>query len=126
MAQTEILKQDIGGCCIIYRFTSISKKANSMYRFKLDSTDWAYTFSNGFTKNKVRFEGNKVICTQKGKKEIEAVREFFTTHMIMTITCDGVTAKRFYTSAGQDDPCVYYPRCCVRLDNGYGKNNLIN
>lgn len=81
----------------------------------------AYTYSNSFTRNKVHFDG---ISIQKGQKEIHSIREFFHTHMIMTLTSNGRTARRFYRAAGHDDSFFDEKRCCV-IDDESNKNNLV-
>lgn len=97
----------------------------SVYRFKVGKTSRAYTRSNGLTKNKTHFESNKIISVQKGRKEIQSVREFFPTHMIMTMTCDGLIARRRYRATGYDDSMFDEKRCCVRVDNDSLRNNLM-
>lgn len=125
MAQTEILKKNPKCFCVTYRFISKSKNMTSIFQFKLGKTMRAYTYSNSFTKNKVFFNENKIISVQKGQKEIHSTREYFPTHMIMTIECNGRTAKRFYRAVGHDDSMFDEKRCCVNVDDQSNKNNLV-
>lgn len=120
----EILKKNSTCRYESYRYISISKEVTSIYKFKLGKTQKALTRSNGFTQNKTHFEGNKIISVQEGKRKIYSVREFSSTHMIMTMACNGITTKRIYRAIGHDDSIFDVKRCCV-IVNRSDKNNLM-
>jgi fatty acid-binding protein 3 len=48
----------------------------------------------------VSMDGNKLItsqkATKKGEKDVQAVREFHDDKIVMTMTCDGVSATQVY------------------------------
>lgn len=72
-----------------------------MFTFKPGKKFCDFSLSNGlFCRGIVEFDDNKIICTQKGKKLIHSVREFFDESMVMTISCDGHSAKKFYSAVG--------------------------
>lgn len=65
---------------------------------------WEPWLGNGLCKTIVNFDGNKMIQSQRGTREIDTVREFFEDQLITTITIDGVQAKIYHE---QTDDC-----CC--------------
>lgn len=63
---------------------------------KFNSQFRELSLSNGMCKSMYTLDGNKLTYVQKGKKEIKIVREFFLTHMVMTIECDKVSCKKYF------------------------------
>ncbi|CRL00850.1 CLUMA_CG014101, isoform A [Clunio marinus] len=59
-------------------------------------TYYEFVSGNGFSKIKVRIEGNKIIQNQEGHRKIVTVREFFEDKMLLTITVDHIVVKRLY------------------------------
>jgi hypothetical protein len=53
------------------------------------------SLSNGMSTSKYTLDGNKLIYVQKGKKEIKILREFYLTHMVMTVECDKVSCRKY-------------------------------
>jgi hypothetical protein len=57
------------------------------------------SISNGkylMCKSMYTVDGNKLIYVQTGKKQVMIVREFFLTHMIMTIGCEKVFCRKYF------------------------------
>lgn len=59
------------------------------------------SISNGRCKSIYTLDDNKLIYIQKGKKEIKIVREFFLTHMVMTIECDMAKCRKYFKAVTQ-------------------------
>lgn len=97
----------------MFRYVIKAEGYLSYFTFKLDSNYYQMTWSNGFGNNRVEFRGNVLYCIQEGNKKIESWREYSSSGMVMTITCDGHTAKKYFTPDGFDDSCLDWNGCCV-------------
>ena len=86
----------------------------AIFPFKLDTTYRQYSWSNGFGSNRIEMDGNVLYCIQKGNKRLESWREYSPHQMVMTISCQGHTAKKYFIPTGvEDDTCCDDDRCCV-------------
>jgi hypothetical protein len=80
------------------------------------------SWSNGFAKNRIEISGNILYCIQKGDKKIESWREYSPSGMVMTVSCEGITAKKYFIADGQNDDCNDWNGCCVHTSS---KVNLV-
>lgn len=99
-----------------YRFTNLVGCVRVKMQFKPGQEFKEYVHGNGFGKSLITCEGNRMIHIQRGdyelistfhlfwfsqikillKKEIRSVSEFHEGGLVMTITVDHVTAKRYF------------------------------
>jgi hypothetical protein len=70
-------------------------KITNSYRAREDFRE--LSLSNGFCRSSLQIVGNKIIHHQRGKHEIQYVREFSPTQLVLTITVDkAVTMTKYY------------------------------
>ena len=111
---TVVLKH---GCMGYYDFVNKAKYTTTICSIKDGIKFCGYSCSNGFTRNEVYFEKNSLICTQKGRREIKAVREFHDDHMILTISCNNVQAKKYYIAVRINKSFIDINFRCIHENN---------
>jgi hypothetical protein len=55
-----------------------------------------YTWSNGWQRTEIFFDGNKMVKIQNGNKQVVTVWEFSDQEMVMTVTVDHIVARKYY------------------------------
>lgn len=107
----------------MYRYVIKSEGCLSFFEFKLNKNYNQFSWSNGFGKNRVEFHDNVIYSVQHGRKKIESWRAYTPTQMVMTVTCEGHTAKKYFKPVGHDDACYDWNGCCARISKN--KMNLV-
>lgn len=75
----------------------------STFEFKVDQKFWENTIEDGWKQCWVEFQDNSLIYIQQGAKNVRVVRTFEDSRMMMTITCEGVLAKKYFSAIGKDN-----------------------
>lgn len=89
------------GCGSLVNITEYNSGVRMKRSVKFNKQFRELSLSNGMCKSIYTLDGNKLICVQKGKREIKIVREFFLTHMIMTTECENVTCKKYFKAVNR-------------------------
>lgn len=122
-SKTEVLKADTLCRFRIYRYVVKSEKRTTIFHFRPNQNFFEFSWTNGWGSNKIMFQDNKIYCVQNGNRKIESWREFTLSDMVMTISCDGHFAKRFFRAVDQDNSCVDQKECCVYTTDN--QNNFV-
>lgn len=107
----------------MYRYVVKGENFLSIFPFKLNTNYYQFSWSNGFGNNRIEFRDNILYCVQNGKKKLESWREYSPNGMIMTISCEGHTAKKYFIADGFNDSCFEYNGLCSKVSKN--KVNLV-
>lgn len=88
----ELLKLDDGS----YSFNTVSTFRTQELKFKPDEEFTEKRMDGEEVPTTIKFDGNKMIQTQRAKKPISIIREFTETELIATCTVGDVVSTRWF------------------------------